>query len=165
MDSKYELTVMRPESATSSNDSERPRTMAPVLLKFAQARQVYPCDGCSAPCCSYLPLHTFNVSHMRELDHALYLLNFPRIELGINATGGWGVYYRYPCRFLDRDSALCTIYQSELRPSICTHYNPYSCWYKQALIPNVHESFVRIDNAFQRLNFDVCHLASVSSCC
>jgi Fe-S-cluster containining protein len=72
-------------------------------------------------------------------------LNFPRIELGINATGGWGVYYRYPCRFLDRESSRCTLYHSELRPSICVHYNPYSCWYKQAVVPTVHESFLRLD--------------------
>jgi Fe-S-cluster containining protein len=130
----------QPISSTNSQATASTR-----LLTLNQLRQEYPCSGCNAPCCSYLPLHTFNVSNIRELDHALYLLNFPQIELGISATGEWGVYYRYPCRFLDRDAHQCSIYQDKLRPSICAHYSPYSCWYKRVLGPTAHESYLRID--------------------
>lgn len=132
------------------------------LLTLDQIRKEYPCDTCSAPCCSYLPLHTFTISNIRELDHALYLLNFPRIELGISATGEWGVYYRYPCRFLNREKGLCSIYGDELRPSICAHYSPYACWYKRVIGPNVHTTFLRInrqrmDALVEQLTFDEDH--------
>lgn len=134
--------------------SELPK--AGALLTLAQIRQEYPCNKCSAPCCSYLPLHTFNVSNIRDLDHAIYLLNFPRIELGISATGEWGVYYRYPCRFLNREKGQCTIYGDELRPSICATYSPYACWYKRVIGPNVHGTFLRISR--ERMNALIEHL-------
>lgn len=148
---------------TTENDS----SYTGRLLTLDEIRKEYPCNNCSAPCCSYLPLHTFNISNIRELDHALYLLNFPRIELGLSATGEWGVYYRYPCRFLNREKGLCSIYEDESRPSICAHYNPYSCWYKRVVGPNVHESFLRINKPrmealIQQLAFDEDHnLASI----
>jgi Fe-S-cluster containining protein len=159
MESKYKLPVIQPGAAAKSCHSQSTLYSPGRTLTLAQVQHEYPCDSCSAPCCTYLPLHAFNVMHMRELDHALYLLNFPRIELGINATGGWGVYYRYPCRFLNRETALCTIYGSGQRPSICAHYNPYSCWYKQVLGTNGDGSFLRIDNrrmeaVVQHLTFD-----------
>lgn len=158
MGGKYELPILGQGALADLPRADEPRLPSSRrLLTLAQVRQEYPCDTCSAPCCTYLPLHTFNVAHLRDLDHALYLLNFPRIEIGINATGGWGVYYRYPCRFLDRDTSLCTIHGSELRPSICAHYNPYSCWYKQALAPGSHESFLRLDE--RRLGALVEHLS------
>lgn len=149
MQSKYRLPVIQPNGRCHDDQPKAPSLPKGRTLTLAQVRHEYPCESCSAPCCTYLPLHNFNVSSMRELDHALYLLNFPRIELGLNTTGGWGVYYRYPCRFLDRHSSLCTIYGKETRPSICAHYNPYSCWYKQVLGPagasDADESFLRID--------------------
>ncbi len=141
------------------NQLPTPPSESTGLLTIAQIRQEYPCNNCSAPCCSYLPLHTFNISNIRELDHALYLLNFPRIELGLSGTGEWGVYYRYPCRFLNRENGQCTIYGDELRPSICATYSPYSCWYKRVIGPNVHQTFLRInkdrmDVLLEKLIFD-----------
>src|SRR5947208_9095911 len=119
MKTKYELPVIQP-AAKAQGCHDKTGLYAPGrTLTLAQVQHEYPCDSCNAPCCTYLPLHSFNVTHMRELDHARYLLNFPRIEVGINANGGWGVYYRYPCRFLNRETALCTIYGSTERPSIC----------------------------------------------
>lgn len=173
MNKKKKIKSSQPESPITGS---LPQSQAPLktsqietqpspsgrLLTLDQIRQEYPCDNCSAPCCSYLPLHTFNVSNIRELDHALYLLNFPRIELGLSATGEWGVYYRYPCRFLNREKGLCSIYGDELRPSICAHYSPYSCWYKRVIGPNVHESFLRLNRTriealVEQLTFDEDH--------
>ena len=142
---KYELPVIQPAATGQGCQAPAALPTSGRTLTLAQVQHEYPCDSCNAPCCTYLPLHTFNVTHMREVDHALYLLNFPRIEIGINATGSWGVYYRYPCRFLDRATAHCTIYDSPQRPSICAHYNPYSCWYKQVLGASADESFLRLD--------------------
>lgn len=128
----------------------QPGTMAQApgtLLTLPQIQQAYPCTNCKAPCCSYLPLHTFNISNIRELDHALYLLNFPRIELGLSATGEWSVYYRYPCRFLNREKGNCNIYEDPMRPAICANYSPYACWYKRVIGPNVHATFLRINKS------------------
>ncbi len=127
-------------------DSSPAPAAAPIrLMTLEEIRTEYPCDTCTAPCCTYLPLHTFTIANIRDLDHALYLLNFPRIELGLSANGEWGVYYRYPCRFLDVEKARCTIYGDDTRPSICQHYNPYACWYKRALSPAGHPSFLRVN--------------------
>ncbi|MCC6994376.1 MAG: hypothetical protein IT370_07085 [Deltaproteobacteria bacterium] len=110
-----------------------------------------------------MPLHTFQARTLSDLDHALYLLNFDRIELGLSPSGDWSVYYRYPCRFLDRTSNpnnyLCTIHATDLQPGICVHYNPYRCWYKKSLTSNVSEAFLRIDRRrmdaiLQQVRFD-----------
>lgn len=111
-----------------------------------QAALASPCETCAtSPCCTALPLHTFRITNMTELDHAIYLLNFDRIELGLSANGDWSVYYRYPCRFLDRQSFNCTIHEQPQQPSICRHYNPYHCWYKRVFTSGVSDNFLRID--------------------
>ena len=105
-----------------------------------------PCASCAtSPCCTHLPLHTFQVRTLLELDHARYLLNFDRIELGVSSGGEWSVYYRYPCRFLDRDTFGCRLHATPEQPRICVHYNPYQCWYKRVLTRPVTDDFVRID--------------------
>lgn len=131
-------------------------------MSLAEARQS-PCMSCAtAPCCTHVPLHTFHVRTLRDLDHAIYLLNFERIVLGLAPSGEWSVYYRYPCRFLDRrdpQNYLCTIHATPLQPQICVHYSPYSCWYKRALTPSVHGEFLTIDRRrmeliLERVAFD-----------
>ena len=116
-------------------------------LTLAQARET-PCFSCAgSPCCTHLPLHRFHVTTLAELEHALYLLNFARIELGIAASGEWSVFYHQPCRYLDRrdpKNYLCSIHQTEAQPQICVHYNPYSCWYKKALGAGSPD-YVRVD--------------------
>jgi hypothetical protein len=105
-----------------------------------------PCATCrTAPCCTYLPLHRFRVDTMLQLDHARYLVNFDRIELGLSAAGDWSAYYRYPCRFLDRATYGCTLHNTRAQPNICKNYNPYQCWYRKALRSPVSEGFLRID--------------------
>ena len=80
-----------------------------------------------------------------ELDHARYLLNFDHIELGLSVAGEWTVYYRYPCRFLDRDDFTCTVHATSDQPDICVNYNPYSCWYRRTLTQPVVDDFIRVD--------------------
>ena len=111
-----------------------------------------PCASCAtSPCCTHLPLHTFKVTNLIELDHAVYLLNFDRIELGLSASGEWSVYYRYPCRFLNREDFRCTIHNTPQQPNICVTYNPYSCWYKRVMTKSVSDEFLLINK--QRLEF------------
>ena len=118
----------------------------PLRLSYKEAR-VSPCTSCgTAPCCTYLPLHTFKVASVRDVDYAGYLLNFDRIELGLSAEGDWSVYYRYPCRFLSRDDFRCTVHGTPDQPNICVNYNPYNCWYKRALHRGA-DDFVRVDLA------------------
>ena len=117
-----------------------------MTLREAQAS---PCMTCTtSPCCTHVPLHTFQVRSLRDLDHAIYLLNFERIVLGLAPNGDWSVYYKYPCRFLDRSdpkSYRCTIHGTETQPQICVNYSPFSCWYRHALVPGVGAGFITID--------------------
>lgn len=118
-----------------------------------------PCHSCStSPCCSYLPLKTFHVNTLMDLDHARYLLNFDNIELGISSAGHWSVYYTYPCRFLDTNSFNCTIHNLPEQPNICKNYNPYSCWYKKTCT-NAHSSYhIRIDRTRLKKILDLIQL-------
>lgn len=130
-------------------DAPTPRVSLPLLppggIDFAQA-MTSPCATCAtAPCCTFLPLHSFRVETLHELDHALYVLNFEHLELGLSSAGQWGVHYRYPCRFLDGDPARCTIYTAPERPRICEHYNPFGCWYKRVLTGAGGEEHLRLD--------------------
>jgi hypothetical protein len=135
------------------------RTGAADALSFEQARQS-PCLSCeTSPCCRYLPVYHFNVTNLVELDYAIYLLNFRRIVLGLAASGEWAVYYRQPCRFLRLDDGMCSLHDMPEQPSICRHYNPYSCWYRKVLADNTHDEFVLVDRArlawiTERLTFD-----------
>lgn len=116
-----------------------------------------PCLSCqTTPCCTHLPLNTFKVTNLVELDHALYLLNFDRIELGISASGDWSSYYAYPCRFLDRDSHLCTVHNTPDQPRICQHYNPYNCWYKRVFSVAQNQDFIRMDH--ERMQYLLPHI-------
>jgi hypothetical protein len=125
-----------------------------TTLGFAEAR-VSPCATCdTSPCCRYLPLHTFPVKTLLDLDHVAYLLNFDHIRVGVGAHGEWSVYYQYPCRFLSPDDASCTVHDTPDQPRICVHYNPYSCWYRHSL-PGGDADFVVVDRPRfeQLLNF------------
>ncbi len=111
-----------------------------------------PCATCqTAPCCTHLPLNTFKITNLLELDHAIYLLNFDRIELGLTTAGEWSAYYVHPCRFLNRADFTCTVHNAPQQPNICANYNPYSCWYKRVFTQSIGPDYLRIDR--QRLEF------------
>lgn len=82
---------------------------------------------------------------MKQVDHALYVLNFERMELGLSAAGDWTVYYHQPCRHLDLETQRCRVHATPEQPGICVHYNPYSCWYKKHLVVERDRDFIRID--------------------
>lgn len=114
--------------------------------RLASESLASPCASCqTSPCCTHLPLHTFTVTNLLELDHARYLLNFDRIQLGLAASGDWSVYYVYPCRFLDRNDLSCTVHDTPEQPQICAQYNPYNCWYRRVFTSSVGEEFLQID--------------------
>lgn len=116
-----------------------------------------PCVSCgTAPCCTHLPLHTFKITNLLELDHAIYLLNFDRIQLGLSASGEWSVYYTHPCRFLSRKDFTCTVHNTPTQPQICVHYNPYNCWYKRVFTQSVSQEFLMIDR--ERMEFILQHI-------
>lgn len=120
-------------------------------LRYAEAL-ASTCGSCStSPCCTHLPLHTFTVHDMMELDHIVYLLNFDRIELGLSSTGEWSAYYRYPCSFLDRQGFTCRVHDTPRQPRICVHYNPHHCWYRRVMTSSVSDDFLRFDR--QRLAY------------
>ncbi len=114
-------------------------------LTFNQASES-PCASCpTTPCCAYLPLGRLRLETLTEVDHARFLLNFDRIELGLYRTGRWELFYRAPCRFLDTAGATCRIHDRPDQPRICRHYNPYRCWYKAALAGDDPDGFRRVD--------------------
>jgi hypothetical protein len=120
---------------------------AGACLDYASASRS-PCESCAtSPCCSYLPLGGFRVGTLSELDYAKYLLNFQRIELGLTSSGDWSIFYRYPCRYLDRSTFACTVHDTPEQPHICRHYNPYRCWYKAALTRSSTADYVRVDRS------------------
>lgn len=125
-------------------------------LGYAEA-MVSPCLSCAtSPCCSYLPLQTLQIRTLSELDVAVYLLNFDRIELGLAANGDWSVYYRQPCRYLDRSTYGCSVHNQPEQPNICVHFSPYGCWYARSLVDTVTDDFLRIDRA--RLGYILDHV-------
>jgi Fe-S-cluster containining protein len=131
-----------PWRSIASGTVERPSE----ALDF-DAAMSSPCATCgTAPCCSFLPLHRFRVDTLTELDYARYLINFQRLELGLSPEGDWNVYYRHPCRHLERDTMRCAIHDQPAQPNICKHFNPYSCWYRGALRSPVSDQHLRIDH-------------------
>ncbi|MEX0782761.1 MAG: hypothetical protein WD557_08930 [Dehalococcoidia bacterium] len=111
-----------------------------------------PCSNCStSPCCTHLPLTTFKVTNLVELDHARYLLNFDNIELSISAAGDWSAYYTYPCRYLNRQTFECSVHDDPRQPQICVHYNPYNCWYKRVFTVGQNDEVIRLDRARMEL--------------
>lgn len=120
--------------------------VAPRDLDYRSAVQESPCDSCTtATCCTYLPLHTFEVSTLMDVSYLGYLLNFDRIRLGLSSAGLWSVYYVEPCGFLDRTTLRCTVHGTSRQPRICSHYNPYGCWYRPTLGAMVTSDFVLVD--------------------
>ncbi|HOT01042.1 MAG TPA: hypothetical protein PLY66_08550 [Acidobacteriota bacterium] len=114
-------------------------------LTFNQASES-PCATCpDTPCCAYLPLGKVQLETLTEVDHARFLLNFERIELGLFRTGRWELFYRAPCRFLDPAQGACRIHDQPEQPRVCRHYNPYRCWYKASLAGAEPDGFFRLD--------------------
>jgi hypothetical protein len=118
-----------------------------ACLDYSSALQS-PCESCpTSPCCSYLPLGGFRAATLSDLDYAKYLLNFERIELGLSSSGDWSIFYRYPCRYLDRSNFACTVHEKPEQPHICRRYNPYRCWYKAALTKSSTADYLRVDRS------------------
>ncbi|MEQ0563478.1 hypothetical protein ABJI51_30745 [Amycolatopsis sp. NEAU-NG30] len=114
-------------------------------LAYRDAR-VSPCAACeAAPCCQYLPLTTFAMATLSDVDYARYLLNFDNIELGVTREGAWSVYYRQACRFLDADTLGCRLHGTPDKPHVCVQYNPFSCFYRTAFSPGGAEGYLRVD--------------------
>ncbi|MCE9577189.1 MAG: hypothetical protein K8W52_28835 [Deltaproteobacteria bacterium] len=116
-----------------------------------------PCATCeAAPCCTHLKLHDFDVTTLLHLDYARYLLNFERILLGITPDGQWHVYYRYPCRHLDRATTRCTVHATPEQPNICQNFSPYGCWYRNAYSQAAGPALLQVDRV--RLEWLIAHV-------
>ena len=119
---------------------------ATARLGFAAARDT-PCQGCAAPCCTFLPLHDFQITRYEELDYAFYLLNFERIELALLAGNSWRVHYRAPCSNLDLASRRCKVHNTPQQPSVCKRYNPFNCFYKRMFESPETIEYIRMDRS------------------
>lgn len=107
-------------------------------LSYLDARQS-PCTDCpTSPCCTYLLLQTIRFETLTDVDHAVYLLNFEGIILGLHPDGHAQVYLYQPCGNLDVPSGLCRVHGTPEQPSICVHYNAHSCGYRHSMIDDTH---------------------------
>jgi len=113
-------------------------------LSYDDAKDV-PCANCMAGCCTFLPLHDFRITSMTELDYALYLLNFDRIELALLAGGMWRVHYRAECRNLDVVKRRCLVHQSPRQPTVCKRYDPFKCFYTRLFEGSGSDDYIRMD--------------------
>lgn len=121
---------------------------------------VSPCLTCeTTACCQNLPLHTFTVETLLDLDYGRYLLNFDRVVVGITPAGAWRVFLGVPCRHLDVATGLCTVHDQPEQPHVCTMYNPYDCWYKRSFGADPNTELLRLDrrrwqHVAERTTFD-----------
>lgn len=97
---------------------------------FGQLDDDHPCAGCPAPCCQMVILPYPVPNSYPEVDYIRYMLNFRNMEIYVKSYGGWFVAVRQDCRFLDRETALCTVFGTDRRPDVCSGYDAHTCWYK-----------------------------------
>jgi hypothetical protein len=129
---------------TGTVDSGPRPTSVPVTLtpngdrlSYRQAREA-PCLSCTtSPCCTYLLLGDFKLQRLLDIDHALYLLNFDGIMLGLDQEGKVDIYFYQPCGYLDVPSGLCTVHSTPLQPAVCVQYNAHSCGYRHRITADV----------------------------
>lgn len=117
-------------------------------LNIHQAR-LSPCVHCgSAICCQLLVVENYPLLTLNDVDKTSFYLNFSNIEI-ILEGGNCSVYYSKPCRFLNTETHKCTVHAQPKQPSICVHYNPYTCFYKKAEADRTHiqNGFIWLDHA------------------
>lgn len=102
-------------------------------LSWAEARKL-PCLGCSAECCTILPLQDFQVNSLSDVDWCFYLLNFEGTELKAidngSGTESWQICVQINCRKLD-GKGRCSVHNSDEQPDICKRFNPFDCSYRR----------------------------------
>ena len=101
-----------------------------------------PCKGCSAPCCTFLPLHDFSIQNYRDVDYARYLLNFVNIELALVQGATWRVHWKAKCKRL-RPNGGCELHNTSRKPQVCLNYNAHSCFYKPMFLAEETPEFLR----------------------
>lgn len=111
-------------------------------LNWQEAR-IPPCQGCSADCCTVLPLRDFSIQSLSEVDWALYMLNFEGIEVSVLGEA-WQVSIHLPCRNLD-ENRRCRVHQSAAQPEVCKRFSPYTCSYRRIYQQNDVRASLRIN--------------------
>ena len=117
-----------------------------------------PCKGCTAPCCTFLPLHDFTLRTYRDVDYARYLLNFVNIELALVQGATWRVHWKARCTRLLSGGG-CSLHNTPQKPQVCLNYDAYSCFYKPMFLQAETPEFLRFDAVrfqalIERLEFD-----------
>jgi hypothetical protein len=105
----------------------------PTHLTYEQAREA-PCQSCrQSPCCTHLALADFELGSLMQVDHALYLVNFEGILLGLGQDYKVDIYLHQACGLLDPDTALCTVHSTPRQPATCVQYNAHACSYRKRM--------------------------------
>jgi hypothetical protein len=115
-------------------------------LTYRQAREA-PCFSCqTSPCCTYLLVGDFRLETLIDVDHAIYLLNFDGIYLGLHQDRKVDIYFYQPCGYLDVPSGLCTVHGTSLQPAVCVQYNAHRCGYRYGMTVDVAPERPQLDS-------------------
>jgi Fe-S-cluster containining protein len=112
----------------------------------------HPCEDCAAPCCQMVILPYPVPNSHEEIDYIRYILGFRNMEVYVKSYGGWFVAVQQDCRFLDRNTSLCTVFGTDRRPGVCSQYDEHTCWYKPTFHVKDPVDTARLDaDAWERL--------------
>ena len=112
---------------------------------FGELDDNHPCADCSAPCCQMVILPYPVPNSYEEMEYIRYILNFKSMEIYVKSYGGWFVAVRQDCRFLDKETSLCTVFGTDKRPDVCSDYNENTCWYKPTFHTKDEVDTARLD--------------------
>ena len=90
-----------------------------------------PCSYCPGKCCRYFALPIDTPESQKEYDNMRWYLLHERAAIFVD-DGTWYLLVYSPCNFLDKETNLCSIY--ETRPNICREYSSDECEYEDYLV-------------------------------
>lgn len=119
-------------------------------LTWQEARES-PCLTCHGSyCCDHVLVSEFEIGSLMDVDHALYLLNFEGIVIGVGQDLVASIYLNQPCTYFDRDSRLCTVHSTPLQPAVCRTYPAHACVYRRRMVDGQHPEKPLVDAARMR---------------
>jgi hypothetical protein len=105
-----------------------PRALTAAPTRSTWADFDAPCKDCPAWCCTRLNFPRPAPNSVGSLDHLLFSLGYPGVEVGVTGAGEWSLVVRTTCRH--HTEAGCGIFGAPERPSVCTLYDATRCGYR-----------------------------------
>lgn len=83
------------------------------------------CSDCSGDCCKYITIQIDAPKEDIDFEELKWFLCHENVMVYIDHDRQWCVEVKTPCRFQDKETNLCTIYDS--RPEVCSEHDPGEC--------------------------------------